>query len=132
MGSFMNYKFKAKENLGDILFLVETNETNKIVSRFTDFFWTPHKIQEIINGVEDSRASEDEDSFIWSSEDVYLRGNKHGVFFLDLIGKRANKGLGKHDYYLSHIEFLQFLEDFKKFIKKIVNRYFTFITVRNP
>ncbi len=112
-----SYEFKIKENLGDTLFFVETNDENKVVSRFTDFFWTPYKIQEIIDGVEKSRLSEDEDSFEWSSEDVYLRSNKYGLFFVDLISKRADRGSGKHDYYLSHSDFLQFLEDFKSFVK---------------
>ncbi|NOQ71996.1 MAG: hypothetical protein GQ574_08340 [Crocinitomix sp.] len=88
------------------------------LNRYTGLVWTPDKIQAIISGIENSANSEPEDSYNWANEDLYLKSNKYGVFFHDLISERMGKVSNKQDLVLDYDELIPFLKDFKTFIEE--------------
>ncbi len=53
-----------------------------VLNNFRDTGWTPQKVQSIIDGVHKSKNNDPEKSFDWGNEDVYMRSNKYGVFFI--------------------------------------------------
>ena len=115
----MMYKFKTKKNLGDIFFLIEFEETDYILTRFSDFFWTPQKAQEIINGVEESKTKEKGEEYYWGNEDMDLYANKNGILLIDEMAQRVGEyDPDKITLRLTHDEFLTFMEDFKAFIEE--------------
>ena len=89
-----------------------------VLNNFRDTGWTPQKVQSIIDGVHKSENNDPEKSFDWGNEDVYMRSNKYGVFFIDLMAQRAGRKLDKQDLVLDHPEFIDFMKDFKKFVEQ--------------
>ena len=114
----MKYKFEKIDWDNTTIYSVKSE--NEILDHFGSWNWTPEKIQEIIDGVEKSRNAKPENEYIWSNEDVYFKSLKYGVFFVDLLAKRAGEKFKKQALDLQHDEFLTFLKDFKKFVEQNV------------
>jgi hypothetical protein len=116
----MEYKFKIHNTeTQSKWFYVEMKESEfYVMNHFSDARWTSEKLQLILTGIENSKETDPEDSFNWSSEDLFLKSNKYGVFFFDLMAERAGKGSSKQDLVLKHDDFIPFMEDFKKFIEE--------------
>lgn len=114
----MKYKFykETLEITGTIILGVMPEKGYETLFRFGDHGWNSHLVQEIIDGVETSRTSEER--YEWSNEDVHLVSNQHGVFFFDLIARRFGQGAENQDLQMSHDEFIEFLQDFKKFVEE--------------
>jgi hypothetical protein len=110
----MNYSFKKYNWDETTIFGVQSDlET---LNNIGSWGWTPQKVQDIIDGVENSRESEFNNAYKWANEDVHLISFEHGVFFHDLMADRAGIQRDKQDLDLTHDEFIQFLEDFKEFV----------------
>jgi hypothetical protein len=92
------------------------DEKYKILERLDDSDWTPQKVQKIIDGIQ--RSKDTGIRYEWASEDIHLVALEDGVYFFDLIARRANK---EHptgqDLDLEHDEFIDFMKDFKEFIE---------------
>ncbi len=111
----MEYKFDRND---DWFYVFSKEEKLKTLERFTNYGWTSQKIQNLIEEVDRSRDQESENSFDWQNEDVFFRSNKYGVFFVDLMSRRAGQKSEKQDLVLEHDEFIKFLKSFKKFIEE--------------
>ncbi|MGV7105997.1 hypothetical protein [Flavobacterium sp. U410] len=114
----MKYKFSIREVLELKVYTVDFENGYNVINNFTDANWTPQKVQKIIDGVENSRYQDSDNSFDWQNEDVFLRSNKYGVFFIDLMKQRAGQKSEKQDLDLEHDEFIEFLQEFKKFVEE--------------
>jgi|GEM_PF-7134154 len=108
----MDYTFKRKSDW----IIVEVTGDNDTLSSFSNSDWNLPKLQEIIDGVKATQDTDEE--YRWANEDIMVISNKHAVFFIDLLSSRGNgnKAKDKQDLDLTHEAFLNFLEDFKKFI----------------
>ena len=112
----MKYKFK---NNGDWSYVIIEEANYSIIERFTNFGWTPEKVQEIINGIEQSKTKPKGEEYIWANEDVTVNANENGILLIDMMAQRA--GINDPDIItlqLEHNEFINFLQDFKKFIEE--------------
>lgn len=116
----MKYKFKIHvTDLDSKWYYVEMeDEAYYTLNQFTDSEWTPEKVQNLIDGVETSSASDPENSFSWGNEDLFFKSNKYGVFFINLMKQRAGVASEKQDLVLDHDELIPFLNDFKTFIEE--------------
>ena len=115
----MEYTFYTKilDTTGDLFFLIKT-EIN-ILQNFGDDNWNPKKVQSIINGIEQSKTKPKGEEYIWANEDVTVNANEDGILLIDMMAQRA--GIYDPDIitlYLEHNEFINFLQDFKKFIEE--------------
>ena len=109
----MQYSFK-KSTVSKVTFL-EVVSPEPILERFDSHDWTTSKAQEIIDGV---KASKNGERYEWGNEDVQLASFAEGVFFFDLLARRADKTRKGPDLQLTHEAFIAFMEDLKKFIEK--------------
>jgi len=111
----MKNKFEIYDWSGTKMFGVESEY--KVLNHFTSYDWTPEKAQEIIDGIKSTIANNAE--YKWANEDLMLVSHPSvGVIFWDLM-KTRGQGSGikaSQDLVLSHQEFIDFMEDFKKFI----------------
>ncbi|MBL7867671.1 MAG: hypothetical protein JNM71_06590 [Flavobacterium lindanitolerans] len=115
----MKYKFSIQKVSQAKYFDVEIETAEHyVLNNFTDSDWTPQIVQSIIYGVDKSKNNDPEKSFVWGNEDIYIRSNKYGVFFIDLMAQRAGRKLDKQDLVLDHPEFIDFMKDFKKFVEQ--------------
>ena len=117
----MNYKFEIQKLDIDKYhyYFININEEHKIITRFSDSGWTSQKAQEIIDGVEKGKTKPKESAYEWANEDVYIISNQNGLFLIDLMAQRAGEtDQDKLGLQLTHQEFIQFLQDFKKFIEQ--------------
>jgi len=81
--------------------------------------WTPNKVQEIIDGIEESKTLPKEEPYEWANEDVELNANENGVWLYDWLTHRAGeKDTEKLNSFLTHSEMITFLSDFKKFVEE--------------
>lgn len=115
----MEYTFKLKEVQGYRIYTIITKkeEAINVISRLTDTFWTPTKVQEIIDGVNQSKS--EGKRYEWANEDIHLVALSNGVYFFDLMARRADKNHPTgQDLDLRHDEFISFLHDFKKFVEE--------------
>ncbi|MBB4806955.1 hypothetical protein HNP38_002251 [Chryseobacterium defluvii] len=115
----MKYTFNTNENLGDIVYIIKTKDPYLILQRFSDAYWTPKKIQKIIEGLEQSKTKPKGEEFLWGNEDVNLYANENGVLLIDVMAQRAKQ----YDpdvitLRLTHEEIINFLRDFKKFVEE--------------
>lgn len=115
----MKYNFKTFQISKSKYFDIEIREEKYyVLNNFRDSGWSPQKIQNLIDGVEQSKNKEPDESFDWQNEDVFFRSNKYGVFFVDLMKQRTGEKSKKQDLDLEHDEFIKFLQDFKKFVEE--------------
>ena len=113
----MEYNFSTLLNLDDIVYTIKTNIKYTILQCFTDAYWTPTKVQEIIDGIEESKEKPKGEEYIWANEDVTVYSNKNGVLLIDMISQRGGEtDPEKLGLPLTHKELLTFLEDFKTFV----------------
>ncbi|WP_144281430.1 hypothetical protein [Chryseobacterium echinoideorum] len=88
------------------------------LGRFSDWGWTPQKVQTIIDGVKLGKIKPYGEEYNWASEDLEIYVNQKGVLLIDMLAQRAGKQDPKSSTLeLKHEEFLQFLQDFKKFVE---------------
>lgn len=78
--------------------------------------WTPIKIQEVISGISSTLSTSLK--YEWANEDLHIAAFKEGVFLFDLLARRGGVVGNGLDLQLTHIEFIKFLEDFKKFVEE--------------
>ncbi len=114
----MNIGFKLHKVLDLIVYTIIPEDGNySILHRFTDTGWTPQKIQTIIDGIEQSKTSDQR--YEWANEDVHLVSIKdENVFFFDLMARRAGIQSENQDFQMSHDDFIAFLQDFKTFVEE--------------
>lgn len=111
-------KYTFKKDIWDNTIIHSVQSENSTINNFGSWNWTPQKIQSLIDGVEQSKNKDSDESFDWQNEDVFFRSNKYGVFFVDLMKQRAGEKSKKQDLDLNHDEFIKFLQDFKKFVEE--------------
>ncbi|GAB0155189.1 hypothetical protein CHRYSEOSP005_04490 [Chryseobacterium sp. Alg-005] len=76
----MKYNFKTFQISKSRYFDIEIQEEKYyILNNFRDSNWTPQKVQSLIEGVEQSKNKDSDESFDWQNEDVFFRSNKYGV-----------------------------------------------------
>ncbi|MCB0516259.1 MAG: hypothetical protein R2798_11890 [Chitinophagales bacterium] len=115
----MQYNFKIHKSIvNTIWYYVEVEEKEYYtLNNFTSHGWTTSKIQEIINGIEQSETKPKGEEYVWGNEDLNLYANENGVLLVDMAVQRAKQ----HDpitLRLTHEEIISFLQDFKKFVEE--------------
>ena len=109
----MKYSFKKTDDW----IVIEVEGKNETLTSFSNGGWTSDKIQLIIDGVENTKTNGLR--YEWANEDIHLVAIEDGVYFYDLLARRADKNHPKgQDLDLSHNVFIGFLNDFKKFIEE--------------
>jgi len=114
----MEYKFIKKKVSDSTFFLIESKERN-ILENFGIYNWNSEAVQEIIDGIEESKTLPKEEPYEWANEDVELNANENGVWLYDWLTHRAGeKDTEKLNSFLTHSEMITFLSDFKKFVEE--------------
>lgn len=115
----MKYKFLIEKVSQSKYFSINIiTPEHYVLNNFRDTGWTTLIVQSIIDSVDKSKNNDPENSFVWGNEDIYMRSNKYGVFFIDLMARRAGRKLDRQDLVLDHHEFIDFMKDFKKFVEQ--------------
>lgn len=112
----MKYDLKKYDWDGTVMYGVISEK--KILNNFGSWGWTPQKVQTIIDGVKLGKIKPYGEEYNWASEDLEIYVNQKGVLLIDMLAQRAGKQDPKSSTLeLKHEEFLQFLQDFKKFVE---------------
>lgn len=110
----MKYSFFIQKISKSIIYSIdiESSEHN-VLENLTNVYWTPAKVQELIDGIKPTADSDEEYKYQTEGDSLLIYSNGFGVQFFDLQhqGKEA-------DLILPHDTFIQFLEDFKKFVEQ--------------
>jgi hypothetical protein len=113
----MKYNFFIEKISSTTYYCINVDDIEtSVLSRFTDSDWSSIKVQEIIKGIQDVKATGER--YEWANEDIHLAALKEGVFFFDLLARRAGEKRDGQDLELTHDEFIAFMEDFKRFIEE--------------
>ncbi|MVO10992.1 hypothetical protein GOQ30_17605 [Flavobacterium sp. TP390] len=113
----MEYKFYKKEieTTGSVYFLIESKSS--VLTRFGDSGWTINMIQEIINNVENNKTKPKGQEYIWANENLTLYSNVNGILLIDVLSQKSGiDDTEKTNLLLNHEEFIDFMENFKKFV----------------
>lgn len=113
----INYEFKLVDWDGIEIYSIVTQ--NAALKNVGSWGWTPSKVQEIIDGIESSKALSKDEPYEWANEDVELNANENGVWLYDWLAHRGGeKDAEKLNLFLTHTEMITFLSDFKKFVEE--------------
>ena len=112
----MEYSFKKYDWDGLEIYGIISSD-KPVLQNIGSWGWTPQKIQTIIDGIEQSKTSDQR--YEWANEDVHLVSIKdENVFFFDLMARRAGIQSENQDFQMSHDDFIAFLQDFKTFVEE--------------
>ena len=114
----MNYTFYKKEvdTTKRVYFLVKAKTDFSVLENIEFTIQNKHLIKIIINGIKSTL--DNVNKYEWANEVIHIAAFKEGVFLFDILARIGGMIGNGPDLQLTHLEFIKFMEDFKKFIEE--------------